>query len=96
MTLLPGSFKAIGFVGATLSSSDVGSLTPPPGTSGALIQVTGGNATWRDDGVDPTSAAGGGLVMVADTEPQWFSGGLSTLRFIAAGEDTFLLVAYYA
>jgi len=88
--------KPLGFDGNAITTSDAVTLSVPAGAQGALIQASGGNINWTDNGVDPTSAAGGGMVLTADAEPSWFPVGLlETLSFIAVGSSTFLLVSYY-
>lgn len=98
--LLPYSFaplRGIGFVSSALTTTDIDTLDIPEGAQGALVQVTGGNANWTgDDTTAPTNAAGGGMVLLADAEPQWFAAAdLPGLQFIAVGSSTFLLVSYY-
>lgn len=97
--IFPYSFaplKPLGFASASVTTGAAVPLSPPAGAVGALIQATGGNINWRDDGVAPASTAGGGVVLVADAEPQWFlQADLAALQFIAVGSATLLLVSYY-
>jgi len=94
--MLPGSFKPAGFVTIALATDNPSSIAPPAGCSGALIQASGGNVAWRDDGVAPTSGSGGGMLLIDGNDPSWFSGDLTVIQFIAVGASTALLVAYYA
>lgn len=88
--------KPKGFTGEAVASDAVTVFDVPEGTKGALVQATGGNINWTDDGVDPTNAVGGGMLLVSNAEPSWFGNAdLAALKFIAVGSDTFLLVSYY-
>ncbi len=97
--LLPYSFaslRGIGFVSAVVATDAPVTLTLPDGTKGGLLQATGGALHWTNDGEDPESDAGGGMVLAADAEPQWFTArDLATLKIVAAGADTHLLVSFY-
>lgn len=97
--LFPYSFASLsplGFVSAVVSTDETTELTVPEGSKGALIQASGGNINWRDDGHAPTTVLGGGLVLVADAEPVWYSANdLEALQFIAVGTTTTLLVSFY-
>lgn len=97
--LFPYSFaslRPLGLVSVAVATTAVTTLSPPLGATGALIQATGGNINWRDDGTPPTNAAGGGMVLAANAEPQWYGvADLAALKFIAVGTTTFLLVSFY-
>lgn len=93
---VPSSFQAIAV--ANGSASPV--LTLPTGPNGvpkyALIQVKGADVNWRDDGVAPTAALGGGMVLAAEQNAIGFNGNLKTVQFIsttAAGST--VLISYY-
>lgn len=92
---IPNSFQAI----ALTNAAAVG-LTLPTGSNGvpkyALIQVLTNSVNWRDDGVLPTAATTGGMVVPAAQTPEGFIGNISTAKFIStnAGGST-LLVSYY-
>jgi hypothetical protein len=93
---VPNSFQAI----AVTNSAPV-TLTLTQASDGypkyALIQVIGANVNWRDDGVAPTAAVGGGMGLPASSSPEGFIGNLATAQFIsiASGGST-LLVSYYS
>lgn len=97
--LFPYSFtpyKPLGFGSEVVSTSTPAELTLPTDTRGALVQASGGVLHWTNDGTAPTSAAGGGMVIAADAEPQWFAANdLELLKFIAAAANTYLLVSFY-
>lgn len=97
--LFPYSFaglRPLGFVTAAVAANATTELTVPAGTKGALVQATGSNLNWRDDGHPPTSAVGGGMLLVADAEPSWFGNAdLEALSFIAVGTGAHILVSFY-
>jgi len=86
-------FKSLGYQQVTNLTAAVG-LTIPAGASIALLQVTGQNVRWRDDGTDPTTTVG--MVLTAAGDPYPFSGDLSKIKFIEASATAVLNVAYYA
>ena len=98
----PGQFAPVpsSFQSLAITNAAVTSLTLPTGVGGvpkyALFQVIGPNVNWRDDGVNPTNAVGGGMQLQGGAAPLGFLGNLATAKFIstqAAGST--LLVAYY-
>lgn len=86
-------FKSLGYQQVTNLTAAVG-LTIPAGASIALLQVTGQNVRWRDDGTDPTASIG--MILNADADPYPYSGDLSAIRFIETAASAVLNVAYYA
>lgn len=67
-------------------------LTVPTGANRALIQAITANVRWRDDGTDPTAAAGMQLVAGASMD---YDGELSTIKFILESGSPELLISYY-
>ena len=59
----------------------------------AVIQCTGQNVRWRDDGTAPTASVGMTLV-VGDT--LYYDGDLNAIRFIEVTTTAVLNVSYYA
>lgn len=86
-------FKSLGYQQVTNLTAAVG-LTVPAGAGLALLQVTGQNVRWRDDGTDPTTTVG--MVLTAAGDPYPFSGDLSKIKFIESSATAVLNVAYYA
>jgi len=72
-------------------SSAVG-LTVPDGAEYAWIQANGNNVRLRDSGV-PTST--NGVVLIADSQPLFYSASLSTVQFIEVAASASLFVSYY-
>jgi len=94
--LFPGQYSPLGFEKLTLTNSAAQNLTVPAMSKFALIQAATQAVNWRDDGVAPTAAVGGGMIMPVSLEPMGFAGDLSSLQFIStnAGGST-LLVSFY-
>ena len=84
-------FKSLGY--ATISAATA-LPTIPAGASLVLLQVTGQDVRWRDDGTDPTASIG--MILNADADPYPYSGDLSAIRFIETAASAVLNVAYYA
>ncbi|MEM9605900.1 MAG: hypothetical protein AAGA99_00670 [Actinomycetota bacterium] len=59
-----------------------------------LLQATGANVRWRDDGTDPTASVG--MVVVAGGAPQLYEGPVENLRFIQESGGAVLNVTVYA
>jgi len=68
-------------------------LSPPSGARLALIQATGENIRWRDDGTDPTSATG---IQLEAGNDFWYVGNLASIRLIEESSGAAVNVAYYA
>jgi|SRR5580658_537509 hypothetical protein len=93
---VPNSFQAI-----AVTNGAAVSLTLTKATDGmpkyALIQVLGANVNWRDDGVAPTAALGGGMGLPASSSPEGFAGNLSTAQFIStSASGSTLMISYYS
>lgn len=86
-------FKSLGYQQVTNLTAAVG-LTVPAGASIALLQVTGQNVRWRDDGTDPTTTVG--MVLTSGADPYPYSGDLSKIKFIEATATAVLNVTYFA
>ena len=86
-------FKSLGYQQVT-SLSSAASLTVPAGAGLALLQVTGQNVRWRDDGTDPTTTVG--MVLTSGGDPFPYSGDLSKIKFIEVTASAVLNVTYFA
>ena len=78
---------------ATLAAAT--GLTVPGTATYAVVQPSGGDVIWRDDGTAPT-VAGIGMTLYAGSV--WtFSGDLSVVQFIlSSGQTPTLNISYYA
>lgn len=102
MSVFPGQFSPIpgSFEALPVGHSAAVGLTVPAGAKAAIVQVTTADVNWRDDGVDPTADANGGMVLhiegVTNGVITVFTGNLHTIKFISTktGGST-LLVSYY-
>ena len=94
---IPGSFQVI-----SLDNSEATSLAVPSGegvglAKYALIQALTADVAWRDDGIDPTPDAEGGMSLLKDQPPIGFLGNLNTIKFISKDSGgSKLLVSYYS
>lgn len=70
----------------------VGLPSIPDGAKLAMIQVTGQNLRWRDDGVNPTASVG--MKLVAN-DMLVYTGVLSAIKFIEETTSAVLNVTYY-
>lgn len=68
-------------------------LTVPGGAQRALIQATGQNVRWRDDGTDPTATVG---MQLAAGDSLFYTADLSALKVIEEAASAKLNVTYYA
>ncbi len=64
----------------------------PDGTKLAMIQVTGQNLRWRDDGTNPTATVGMRLVA---NDILVYSGVMSAIKFIEETTSAVLNITYY-
>lgn len=67
-------------------------LTPPAGSKLAVIAISTASVTYRDDGPDPTTAAGGGVPLPAGTI-MFYASNFKTIKFISV--TGLVDVAYY-
>lgn len=84
--------KPLGFQQIALDTTAVG-LTVPAGASIAVITVAVANASWRDDGTDPTAAIG--HIMTTTHEPLVYRGDPRRIKFIEVSGAPLLNVTYY-
>jgi len=84
--MVPNGFQQIASVAASTG------LTPPDRSHIALIQPSGGDVRWRDDGVAPTATIG---MLLADGVVFLYSGDLNAIRFILASGAPALNITYY-
>lgn len=84
-------FKSLGYQQVTDLTAAVG-LTVPAGADLALLQVTGQNVRWRDDGTNPTTTVG--MVLTAAGDPYPYSGDLTKIKFIEVSASAVLNVTY--
>lgn len=84
--------RNLGFQQIALDTSAVG-LTVPAGAHVAVITVAVANASWRDDGTDPTAAIG--HIMQTTHEPLVYRGDLGRIKFIEVTGSPLLNVTYY-
>lgn len=64
----------------------------PAATTVALIQVTGQNCRWRDDGTDPTASVG---IQLGAGTSFWYRGTFSAFKIIEEAASAVLNVAYF-
>jgi len=91
MTTIQGHLVPNGYEQITSLSSSV-SLTVPDKTVLAIIQPTGQNVRWRDDGTDPTSTVGMRLVA---NDILFYAGKMGEIEFIQESASAVLIVTYY-
>jgi hypothetical protein len=60
----------------------------------ALLQATGQNIRWTDDGTTPTATVG--MLLYAGGDPYPFTGDLAALKFIQVAATAVLNVSYYS
>lgn len=88
---MPDKYARCGYEQVTNLSSAVG-LTVPAAAMAALIQAQGAVVRWRDDGTDPTASVGMRLLQDFD---MWYTGDLSSIRFIQESASGVLNLSYY-
>lgn len=84
--------KALGYQQVT-SLSSAATLTVPAGSQRALIQATGQNVRWRDDGTNPTASVG--MRITAGDTMDYDAGQLKVIAFIEEAASATLNVSYY-
>lgn len=87
-----GNLKPLGDQTITSPSSSTG-LTVPAGARYALIQAFTQNVRWTDSGTAPTSSTG--FEMQAGSDPFWYTGDLTAIRFIQETTNATIYVSYY-
>jgi hypothetical protein len=94
--LFPGQFQPLGFESISVTNAAVSQMTAPRGAKMALVQALTNTVNWRDDGVDPTTSAGGGMVINTSAEPITFIGNIRSAKFISTNAGgSKLVVSYY-
>lgn len=90
--------NALGFNTLSVNNTTAaGFPSIPVGTEMVLVTVVSGNANWRDDAVNPTSATLGGVPILQGTQQKFDQVDLADVRFIRRGGagTTDIVVAYY-
>ena len=88
--LIPVAFAQVTDVAAVhyiwhASLDQIFGTTLPAGATVALIQCVNERVRWRDDGTNPTTAAG---MVLAAGDQFFYTGDLDTIRFISVGTDS--------
>jgi hypothetical protein len=86
-------FAPVGYQQITVTT--LATLTVPPGATCAVITAEAQAVRYRDDGVAPTSGAGGVGMPLAVGVPLEYGGNLSALQFIAQVAGGIINVLYY-
>lgn len=92
-----GAMRSLGFQ-TIADASTVQTLTVPEGATVALIQATGNNANWRDDGTNAAvTASTGGMLLTAGASPITYWGDLSAFTVIesVAASTASINITYY-
>ncbi len=84
--------KPLGYQQITSLGTAV-ALTVPAGAQRALLQAETQNVRWRDDGTDPTTAAG--MILKAGNDPVLYEGDLSAIKVIEVTSSAKLNVTYF-
>jgi hypothetical protein len=93
--LVPIEFVQSKAISASSTMNDVfvdDSSTLPSDATVALIQALTQNVRWRDDGTAPTASKG---MQLAAGDQFWYTGDLSTIRFIEEAATAELNVTVY-
>lgn len=93
MQFNPFGSTPTGFQAITDLSAAVGLTVPEAGAGFIVINVTGQNVRWRDDGVDPTGTVG--MLIAAGGDDYTYQGDLSKLKFIEVTSGAKVNVSYY-
>jgi len=89
---LKSTTVCLGYQQITSLSSATG-LTPPQGTTMALIVAETQGVRWRDDGTNPTASVGMPIAAGAYLN---YDGDLNRIKFIEQTASAKLNVSYYA
>jgi hypothetical protein len=87
-----GLGKPLGYEQITSPAAATG-LTVPSGARVAVMDCETQNCRWRDDGVDPTTAAG--ILMLTTDPPLIYDGNLSAVKIIQVTTNAKVNVSYY-
>lgn len=74
------------------SAAAVGLGAIPEGAVSVHVMVEGGDARWRDDGTNPTSAVG---MPLAEATPFIYDKTLTAIKFVAKTVNVVLNIAFY-
>lgn len=84
---------ALGYTQVTVLTSAVGVGTIPAGTETVMLQCTGQNVRYRDDGTNPTAAIG--MLLVVNTLYSFTVGQISSMKFIESAATAVLNISFY-
>lgn len=84
---------SLGYTQVTNLTAAVGVGTIPAGTETVLLQCTGQNVRYRDDGTNPTAAIG--MVLVALTLYSFTVAQISSMKFIETAATGVLNITFY-
>lgn len=84
---------ALGYQQITVLTSAVGLTTIPKGSETVLLQCTGQNVRYRDDGTNPTGTVG--MVLVANTMYEFTVAQAPAMRFIETAATAVLNYSFY-
>ena len=87
-----GPLKPLGFAQDTTISSASSLPSIPIGATSALINITGTNARWRDDGTSPTASIG---IQLEVGDIFLYTGDLAAFEIIEEAASAVLNVSYY-
>ena len=90
--ILPLGFDTSTSFATAIGLGGLAGAAIPAGANQALIQVTGDNLRWRDDGTAPTASVG---MLLAAGDDFWYSGDLTTIQLIETGTTSVLNVSFY-
>lgn len=90
--VIEGTRQNLGYVQDTTISAASPLPSIPDGARYAIIQVTGKNCRWRDDGTAPTTTVGS---LLAVGESFFYAGELSKFQIIETEASAVLNVSYY-
>lgn len=81
-----------GQYGLPLDNATAVALTPPVGAKAAQISLTGANARYRDDAIDPTATVG---IPILEGTSWLYLGPLTAIKFITQAGNATLDISYY-
>ncbi len=87
-----GYQKPAGYQQITSVSSAVGFTSIPADARFVVIQPTGQNVRWRDDGVDPTATIG---MLIVANDMLFYSGDFAAIKFIQVSASAVLNYTFY-
>lgn len=84
---------ALGYTQVTNLTAAVGVGTIPAGAETVLLQCTGQNVRYRDDGTDPTTTIG--MVLVANTIYEFTVAQIARMKLIETAATAVLNISFY-